>query len=152
MPIPSALKALWASQALSLIGTDLTRFAVGIWVFRESAGGVSDFAWLTVCAETPAVLLSPITGALVDRAACRGWTRVLLWGADLLALAASMFLFQRYATGALTVSHVYTATAVQSMANSLQWPTFMAAVSRLMPQEKLVQLGAVYVPRLTRLC
>lgn len=47
---PSAFWMLWASQIVSLLGTDMTRFALRLWAFRE-ADEMSDFAWLTFFAE-----------------------------------------------------------------------------------------------------
>ena len=89
-------------------------------------------------------MLAPVTGLLVDRVGgTRTGRRALLLGADFTSLASSMWLFYLYILGDLTVRNVYVAGAVQSIANSVQWPAFMALMTRLTPPAELVRLGAV---------
>eukprot|EP00035_Acanthoeca_spectabilis_P025318 m.457892 g.457892 ORF g.457892 m.457892 type:complete len:435 (-) comp21371_c0_seq1:53-1357(-) len=137
MAFSPSLRALWLAQLLSLIGTDLTRFAVGVSAYR---GSVSDYTWVTVCGEAPAFLLSPFTGILVDRVADK---RALLFLSDAASLVASMWLWSKYSGGDLAVADIWAANIVQSIASSVQWPTFMATVTQLVNKDELVKVGAM---------
>ncbi|HEX5716047.1 MAG TPA: MFS transporter, partial [Thermoanaerobaculia bacterium] len=53
-------------QTVSLFGSTLSRFALGIWVY-QSTGSVTQFALATFFAVTPSIVLSPLLGSLVDR-------------------------------------------------------------------------------------
>lgn len=140
MRAPLPLVALWLSQTLSLVGSDLTRFGVGVWAYNNSQGSVTNFAWVTVMAETPALLLAPFTGLLIDRVGSKRW---LLFLADVVALSASLWLWWHYREGTLTIAHVWVANSVQSVANSIQWPAFMATMTRLVNDDDLIHFGAV---------
>ena len=53
----SAFSILWAGQALSLLGTGMTRFAVLIWAY-EQAGTVTSLALLGFFASIPILYLA----------------------------------------------------------------------------------------------
>src|SRR6185295_9532907 len=57
---------LWFGQTISLLGTGLTGFALGVWVFNEthSATALTLIAFFGVL---PVIVFSPLAGALVDR-------------------------------------------------------------------------------------
>ena len=56
----------WLGQVVSLIGSGLTSFALGVWVFK-STGSPTLFAFIGLFAVLPKVIFSPIAGVLVDR-------------------------------------------------------------------------------------
>jgi MFS transporter, DHA3 family, macrolide efflux protein len=57
---------LWLGQTVSLMGSALTSFALGIWVYRQT-GSVNRFAIVSLSGVAPVILLSPLLGMLVDR-------------------------------------------------------------------------------------
>jgi MFS family permease len=66
---------IWAGQSVSLMGSGLTRFALGVWIFEET-GSVTQFSLIFLFALLPNILISPLAGTLVDRFVGRGGT---LW-------------------------------------------------------------------------
>jgi DHA3 family macrolide efflux protein-like MFS transporter len=123
---------VWFGQAASLVGSSLTGFALGVSVFQNS-GSISAFAFIGLFTVLPRVLLSPISGVLVDR-----WDRrraIILSdagaGVCTLALAALLLL------GELQVWHIYLLTGISSVFGSIQWPAYMASISMLVPKDKL---------------
>src|SRR4028118_1591970 len=68
---------MWFGQLVSLAGSTLTRFALGVWVY-ERTGSATQFALITLFAFVPGLLAAPFAGALVDRWD-RRWT--LFWSA-----------------------------------------------------------------------
>lgn len=61
-----AFTAIWFGQVISLLGSSLTSFALGVWVY-QSTGEVTDYALIALFTVVPTLLLSPVSGALVDR-------------------------------------------------------------------------------------
>src|SRR5690242_16308782 len=57
---------LWSGQFISAIGSGLTSFGLGIYVF-EQTGKASVMALVTLLAFMPSLLLSPMAGVLADR-------------------------------------------------------------------------------------
>lgn len=134
-PAVTGLKAfftMWSGQVISLIGSGLTTFAVGVWVYNET-GNVTLFTLIATFAALPAVFLSPVAGVLVDRFD-RKWMLVL---SDLGAALASLALLLLFHFRALEIWHIYVLVAVSTAFSTLQFPAFGAAVTLLVPQRHL---------------
>jgi MFS transporter, DHA3 family, macrolide efflux protein len=72
-------------QLVSILGTGLTNFAVGIWVYQNT-GSVTKFSFTILAMTVPSILISPFAGALVDR-----WDRRrTMIGGDLVAGLSSL--------------------------------------------------------------
>ncbi len=61
-----AFLLIWFGQSVSLLGSSLTGFALGVWVYQR-AGSVTQFALISLFTALPGIVISPIAGALVDR-------------------------------------------------------------------------------------
>ena len=57
---------IWGGQFVSLIGSGLTGFGLGVWVFQQT-GSVTQFALIALSAAVPGIIMTPFAGALVDR-------------------------------------------------------------------------------------
>ena len=133
---------IWFGQVISLTGSGLTGFALGVWVYQRT-GSVTQFALISLFTSLPGIVMSPIAGALVDRWDRR--TAMLLsdTGAGLCTLAIALLLL----AGHLEVWHIYIALAISSTFSAFQWPAYSAATTLLVPKEHLgrasgmVQLG-----------
>ena len=53
---------VWIGQLVSVLGSTLTGFAMGIWVFIET-GSVTTFALIIVAANVPGLLIAPLAGS-----------------------------------------------------------------------------------------
>ncbi|WP_114907069.1 non-ribosomal peptide synthetase/MFS transporter [Ornithinimicrobium murale] len=126
------------TQLLSMIGTGLTSFALGVWVLQET-GSVSRFALISVLAVAPAIVLSPVAGAVADRFDRR---RVMIV-ADSAAGAATAALVALLATGRLELWFIYLFAGVGSVANAFQRPAYLAAVTQLVPKRYLGQANGL---------
>ncbi|MEG4086347.1 MFS transporter [Microcoleus sp. POL10_C6] len=133
---------IWFGQLVSLMGSGLTSFALGVWVY-ERTGSVTQFALISVFARLPAILLFPFAGALIDRWN-RRWAMILSdSGAGLSTVAVALLLV----TGRLEIWHIYLAVAVSSAFSAFQWPAYSAATTLLVPKQHLgrasgmIQLG-----------
>jgi MFS family permease len=129
---------IWIGQVVSLFGSGLTAFALGVWVYQET-GSVTRFTLIAFFATLPAIALSPLAGALVDR-----WDRkraMIL--ADAGAAAATAVLVVLLATDQLALWHIYLIVAVASAFGTLQFPAFSAAVTLLVPKEHFGRAGGM---------
>ena len=66
---------IWLGQSISLIGSGLTGFALGVWVYQRT-GSATQFTLIALATALPGIVFSPIAGALVDRWD-RKWAMIL---------------------------------------------------------------------------
>ncbi|MFJ4190557.1 MFS transporter [Kitasatospora sp. NPDC089509] len=123
---------LWAGQSVSLVGSALTSFALGVWVYQQT-GSVTGLGLVYLLVFLPAIVVSPFTGALADRLDRRVPLIAAAVGGILLTLALAALA----ATDQLRPWHVYVTTAVSSVLGALQLPAFGATVGLLVPQRHL---------------
>lgn len=121
---------IWFGQLVSLLGSGLTSFALGIWVLRHS-NSVTEYTLTILLASLPGVLISPLAGALVDR-----WDRrmVMLWsdiGPGIITLAYAFLLWR----GELQLWHIYIGVALNAICGSFQWPAYIAAITLLVERK-----------------
>ena len=123
---------IWFSQLVSLIGSGLTNFSLGIWVYQR-AGSATQFALISLFTVLPSILTTPLVGALVDR-----WKRrwVMLFsdvGAAMSTLAIALLLF----AGRLEVWRIYFCVAVSSIFSTFQWLAHNTTMTLLVPKRHL---------------
>lgn len=123
---------MWLGQLVSLVGSSLTRFALGVWVY-ERTGSATQFALITLFAFVPGLLVAPFAGALVDRWD-RRWT--LFWS-DLAPAVGILALVLLIRAGELEVWHIYLVVALGSVFNTFHWPAYVAATTLLVPKKQL---------------
>lgn len=129
---------VWAGQLVSLVGSALTQFALGVWVFTVT-GSATQFVLTVLCAALPRILLAPIVGPLVDR-----WEpRRILVASDLAAALVTLALVLLAATGALAVWHIYAATTLAAVAGAFQRPTALASIGLLLPPEQYARASGL---------
>jgi MFS family permease len=126
----NAFRVLWAGQAVSLLGTGMTRFAVLIWAYQKE-GTATTLAMLGFFTCITYVLASPFAGVLVDR-----WDRrKVMFFADLGAGMMTAVLLLLYTAGRLEIWHLYLAEGLAGAFEAFQEPAFSATVSLLVPKD-----------------
>jgi MFS family permease len=121
-----------AGELVSSIGSGLSAFALGIWVYRQT-GSVTGFAMTFMATHLPTILLLPFSGALVDR-----WDlRRTLLAANMVGMLNMVVVAALMARGALTSYHVYAAIGVNAILTAFQWPAYSATTSMLVPGQQL---------------
>jgi MFS family permease len=119
---------IWSGQLVSTIGSGLTGFALGVWIYQET-GSVTLFAMNMLAFAIPNLLVSPFAGAMVDRYD-RRWVMILSdTGAGLATLSIAIL----YMTGNLQVWNIILATAFNSAFSTFQWPAYSAVTTLLVP-------------------
>lgn len=123
---------LWTSQVISILGSGMSSFALGVWVLQE-IGSITEYTVLVTLAAVPGVVLSPLAGVWVDRFE----RRTMLIVSDATAAAGTVLLLVLYLAGRLEVWHLYPLAVVVSAAGAIQFPALAASVSLLVPKEQL---------------
>ncbi len=123
---------LWLCETLSLLGSALSGFALGVWAYR-STGTVTAFAMISLAIVAPAALIMPAAGAVVDR-----WDRrrVMILG-DLGAAAGTALLALLFVTGRERLVPVCLLLVVVSVFSSFQSLAFAATTRLLVPDRHL---------------
>lgn len=123
---------IWLGQLVSVVGSGLTSFALGVWTF-ERTGSATHFAFIGLCAVLPRVLLSPLAGAVVDRWD-RRWVMIL---SDVGAGLSTLVVFLLLGANRLEIWHIYLLTSINAAFGTIQWPAFTAVTSLLVSQKNL---------------
>ncbi len=130
-------------QIVSLIGSGLTNFALGVWVY-DRTGSITDLAHIQLFALLPGILALPFAGAIADR-----WDRrKLMIVSDTIAACCTASLVILLWLGVLQIWHLFILAGVSSIATAIQTPAYMAAITQLVPKQYLgranglIQFGA----------
>jgi DHA3 family macrolide efflux protein-like MFS transporter len=122
---------IWAGQLVSLLGTNMTGFALPIYVFGQTER-VRELALLGLAYTLPLILFSPLTGAIVDRANRK---RVMILS-DLMAGLMSVVVLLLVWTDSLEIWHLFITSAVSGAFQGMQWPAYSAIISVMIPKKQ----------------
>lgn len=115
---------LWFAQSISLLGSHMTTFAFGVWLYQRT-GQATALALAALFGYLPAVLVGIFAGVVVDRYS-RKWIMLLADGVQALATLTLLVLL---ATGWLAVWMIYSLLALSSIAVAFQEPAQDATTS-----------------------
>lgn len=126
-----AFTIVWIGQMLSLLGTNMTGFALTVWTWQITQQATA-MALVGFFAFAPTVLVSPIAGALVDRYDRKKIMQV----ADLAAGLPTVAVLLLYATGNLQIWHLFITGAISGTFQSFHFPAYSAAVTMMVRKEQ----------------
>lgn len=125
-------------QIISEIGSILSTFGTGIWVYQQT-NALSQFAMMLLFGIVPTILILPISGAIVDRFD----RRLIIIAGDILAALSALGLLLLLATQELQIWQVYVFTVVSSLASCFRQPAYLAAITQITPKMYLAQANSV---------
>ena len=129
---------IWFGQLISGIGSRLTSFALGVWVYTTT-GSTTKFAMVFVAMAIPILLVSPFAGALVDRWDRRR-TMIVCEVVSALTIAVMALVA---ATGHLSMWMIYIGVGLSSVTNAFLQPAYSASVPLMVGHERLVRLNGL---------
>lgn len=130
---------IWAGQFVSLVGSGLTSFALGVYIFQQT-GDTAPVLLIWLFFTLPSVILSPVAGVLVDR-----WDRRrVMIASDTAAAMGTLFVAALLIAGRLEIWHIYLSTAVASAAGAFQGPAYGASLALLVDKEQLGRANGLY--------
>jgi DHA3 family macrolide efflux protein-like MFS transporter len=123
---------IWFGQAVSMLGTGMTRFALLIWAYRQT-GQATTLALLGFFSFAVFVIVSPIAGVWADR-----WDRrrVMLLADGGAGLITFGFLLL-FLSGDLHIWHLYLGEALTGFFEAFQNPAYNASMSVLVRRDQL---------------
>ncbi len=126
-----AFTIIWIGQVISLLGTAMTSFALTIWAWQIT-GQATALALVGFFTFTPALLVTPFAGALVDR-----WNRkFVMMLSDLAAILSTIVVLLLFWTGNLQIWHLYVTGAFSGAFGAFQFPAYSAAVTTMVSKEQ----------------
>ncbi|MEO3946353.1 MFS transporter [Gorillibacterium sp. CAU 1737] len=127
----SKFMLLWSGQFISAIGSGLTSFGLGIYVFQQT-GKASAMALVTLLAFMPGLLLSAVSGVLADRYD----RRLLMILGDSLSAVGLVFILFCMLRGEAQLWQICAGVAISSVFSSLLDPAYKATITDLLTEEQ----------------
>ena len=118
---------LWAGELVSSIGSGLTSFGLGVYVFRQT-GSAADMALVSLLAFLPTLLLSVPADVLADRYD----RRLLMMVGDGFSALGILYIFFCMQTGGASLMQICIGVSVSSFFSSLLEPAYRATVSDIL--------------------
>jgi MFS family permease len=122
---------IWVGQLFSLLGTQMTGFAITIWAWQIT-GQATALALVGFFGFVPVVLVSPIAGAIVDRHD----RKKIMMLADFAAGLPTVAVLLLYLTGNLQIWHLYITGATAATFQAFHFPAYSAAISMMVRKEQ----------------
>ncbi len=124
-------------QAVSLFGSQIYTFAIGLYVLRLTGSGQS-FGITLMLGVLPSVLLGPFAGNWADRLN----KKAIIVTADLVSAVVMVGIYFYAMANSLTLGMIYGATLVLSVTSTFLSSTFSSAAVDIVKQERLTRLNA----------
>ncbi|MEW5868956.1 MAG: MFS transporter [Chloroflexota bacterium] len=123
---------IWIGQLISMLGSGLTGFALGVWIFDQT-GQATPFALTVLFGSLPRLLLLPLAGSLADRCN-RRWIMLLSDSGNALVTLVVLLVLN---VGDLQVWHIYLLAIFGSIFSAFQEPAYSASVVMLVSKKDL---------------
>ncbi len=130
--------AVTAGELVSQIGSGLTGFALGLWVYLTT-GSLTEFALVEMFATLPGVLLTPLVGAVVDRSSRR---RVMALANTVAGLGQGALALLAW-RGDLHLAAIYLLLSLVSLAMMFERVAYLSAIPQLAPKRYAFRLNGI---------
>lgn len=140
-PEPGGMRAfiiVWLGQVISIIGSGMTSFALGVWIYQETRQA-TPFAITVLLSSLPRLLLTPLAGSLADRWN-RRWLMILADSGNALATVVIALLVY---SGNLEVWNIYLLAMFGSACAAFQEPAYTASVTMLVPKKEFARASGM---------
>ena len=121
---------VWSGQLFSAVGSGLTAFALGVFVFEKTQSATS-YSLIILFSFLPTFILLPFGGVLADRFERK---KMMIVG-DAGAIIGVLFILLIQLWGSLELWHIYLGVAISSVFTAIHNPAYKAAVSDLVTEE-----------------
>jgi len=129
---------LWSGELISAIGSGLTSFGLGVYVFQQT-GKASAMALVTLLAFLPSLLLGPVAGVLADRYD----RRLLMVLGDSLSALGLVFILVGMLQGEAQLWQICVGVTISSVFSSLLDPAYKATVTDLLTEDQYTKASGL---------
>lgn len=129
---------LFSGQLISLTGSALTNYALGIWVFLNTKSVIS-YSGILFIANIPAIFITPIAGVFIDKLN----KKHLLIFCDASAAAISLILFLLITTKLISLPLIYIIVLMIGFLSNLRWPSYISMMPKVVDKNYLVRANGL---------
>lgn len=129
---------LWSGEFVSAIGSGLTSFGLGVYVFQQT-GKASAMALVMLLAFMPSLLLSAPAGVLADRYD----RRLLMVLGDSLSVVGLLFILICMFSGEAQLWQICVGVTISSVFSSLLEPAYRATVTDLLTEDQFTKASGL---------
>ena len=129
---------IWFGQFISMLGSALSAFGLGIWIFQKT-GSAASFAMSAVCTVLPALLFAPLTGSIADRKS----RKAVIIFTDTIDAALKLIIVFLLAFEKLEIWMVYPLVFLSGTLGNFQNPAFNASIPMLVPSKNLTRANGL---------
>lgn len=130
--------SIWGGQSISLLGSQIVQFAIIFWLTIVTQS-VLMLALATFLGLVPSVILSPISGVIVDR-----WNRkIMIILMDFAQAGATLVLITLFMLDLVEVWHVLLLLAIRGGFQAFQSPALFAIVPTMVPKAQLNKINGL---------
>lgn len=129
---------IWFGQFISIIGSGITAFALGVYVYQLT-GTASSYVFILMCAFLPPFLLKPYGGILADRHD----RRLMMIFGDFGSTLGLLFIFAMMLKGNIELWQIYLGIAISSVFSAFQEPAYKALVTDLLPENQYAKASGL---------
>lgn len=123
---------MWFGQLISLLGSNLTTFGLGIWIYYKT-GQVSPFAISIFLSIVPCIIFSPFAGNIADKFNKK---KIIIISDTLAAMSTVVLIYLIYSHN-ITIISIYIIIFLNSSFNSFQTPVYQSAILLIVPKKNL---------------
>ena len=122
---------LWSGELISSIGTGLTSFGLGVYIFQKT-GSAANMAMVTLFGFLPTLVLSAPAGVLADRYD----RRLLMMIGDGCSALGIVYILICMMTGGASVIQICIGVLISAVFSALLEPAFRATITDLLTKEE----------------
>lgn len=129
---------LWVGELVSSIGSGLTSFGLGIYIFQKT-GSAAGMAFMTLLAFLPGLFLKVPAGVLADRFD----RRLLMMIGDGLSGVGVLYILFCMMKGDAQLWQIYLGVGISSVFSALLEPAFTATITDLLTKEEYTKANGL---------
>ncbi|MEL6401222.1 MAG: MFS transporter [Cyanobacteria bacterium J06607_6] len=128
---------LWLGQFASLLGSEMTNFAITIWAW-EVTGQATPLSFIIVATQIPRLLISPFAGLWVDQFN----RKTLMFLGDTVAGLSTVAILALFLTDHLQIWHLYLSGGINSIFGYVQGLAHSASMSLIVAERHYARAAA----------
>ncbi|AFZ54132.1 MFS transporter [Cyanobacterium aponinum] len=134
---------LWLGQLFSAVGSAMTYFTLTLWVWQKTESATA-IALILVFYQLPQVIITPLTGILIDRTSRKQLLIISDTGSAFCTISVGILAF----LGTLQVWHIYLIASVIGCFGNIQSLTYSTLIPLILPEKhhtRASSMGAMVV-------
>ncbi len=129
---------IWSGQVASMLGSEMTNFAVTIWAWNVT-GQATSLSLIIFFSQIPKLIAALFAGVLVDR--CDRKLVIIL--GDIVAGISTIAILLLFLTNHLAIWHLYVTASLNGLFGYCQYIAYSASISIIVPKRHYTRAAAM---------